>query len=130
MGETTAVSERSRAPQGRFNAEKCVKYLRHIGVEVSEEQKQYWLDAQSVHRFIGSTRKPSRTGKRFGCNRGHHWIATFWHHGDGMRAHNATICECPECGESASAISLQWVRAKDGSFKDYRPHSERWRPTE
>jgi hypothetical protein len=39
---------------GQINAEKCIAYLRGIGVEVDDDTGDSWLDLQGLHRFFRS----------------------------------------------------------------------------
>lgn len=116
-------------PHGTFNVDKCVHYLRHVGVDVSKEQAQQWDDAERVHRYLRSLgRKMLRKGVSMRCHNGHDWSGVKMGRGKGMMAHNAALLKCPECGKEPCVLSTEWIEALDGSVRDFRPKSERWRP--
>lgn len=112
-------------PHGMFNAEKCIRYLRWVGVEVSDEMAQQWLDAQSAHRFLTSMKGAARRGADMWCENGHQ---VYVEHRRGQRTKKFhQTPPCAVCGARFAVWSLRFVEARDGSIRDYRPKDERWK---
>lgn len=55
---------------GMINAEKCVRYLRAIGVEIEDKTADSWLDTQATFRFLKSERAPWRSVQEWSCRCG------------------------------------------------------------
>ncbi len=55
---------------GMLNAEKCVIYLRGIGVDIDDATADSWLDTQGVHRFLRSQKGSWRRGEAWSCGCG------------------------------------------------------------
>lgn len=123
------MSEPSR-PHGIFNVAKCVEYLRFVGVEVSDDTAAEWGRSEHVTRFLASTRRPARSGLDMGCRNGHQWYGETerGRRSKARDAANRKATTCPTCGSAANWLTTRWTEARDGSFKDYRPRSERWKP--
>lgn len=110
----------------RMSVERCVRYLREIGADVSEAQVAQWRDAENVSRFLKSTRHVASSGYEYRCPQGHSWFREV-----ARRARRKTkdaAGTCPECGDMACIVATRFQRLRDGSIRDFRPMSERWRP--
>lgn len=107
---------------GTFNVAKCCRYLRAIGVEISEQQEAEWRDAEKVGRWL---RKVRARGYDITCLKcGESW---YEEHRRGQR-HKKGGRRCPECGGNYLGIGTRFIEYADGRIKDYRDKGERWRP--
>lgn len=115
---------------GTFNVDKCVGYLRSVGVEISDETALSWADSERVTRYLRRLRRRATEGADMWCPKGHAWYGEF---DRGRRcksrdAANDRAATCPTCGVRASVWQLRWSEARDGTFKDYRDRDDRWKP--
>lgn len=110
---------------GVINAEKCIIYLRGIGVEIDDATADQWLDTQGAHRFLKSERAKWREVREHFCRCGA--MRGFSETGRGrMRIkrekgappRKPAICE--ECGSEWAGSSLVFYVRRDGTIKDYR----------
>lgn len=110
-----------------INVANCVEYLRSIGAEVSDTQAQEWEIAERVHRYLRGLRGPVRECWDCWCRNGHTWTVIIDRR---RRRRNDTSWSevCQKCDARVSSMRLRWSEASDGTFRDYRPASERWRP--
>lgn len=108
---------------GIFNVEKCVRYLRSIGVEVTPEMEQGWLDTQKTDRFLRSMKGVAAEGWDWTCKEGH---ITYIEAKRGRRRKGAVDVRC-HCGLPLIGGRVRWVRLRDGTVQDWRPRSDRWR---
>lgn len=108
---------------GMLNAEKCVIYLRGIGVEIDDATADAWLDTQAAHRFFKSERAAWRTVQEWTCRcgamRGH------LEKGRGrMRLKRDSKpkkpARCEACGTSWVCMTLKFYVRRDGTVMDYR----------
>lgn len=114
-----------------INAEKCVKYLRGIGVEIDDATADSWLDTQAVHRFMASEKRSDVSGQLYTCRCGamQGFAETSRRRKRKKKDtedHTPAVCE--ECGTSWMTITLLYTVARDGSMRDYRRKDERWKP--
>ena len=109
---------------GTFNVEKCVRYLRSVGVEISAEMEASWMDAQKADRFLRSMKGVAAEGYVVRCRNGH---THYMERRRGQRRKGDPDAKC-ECGALLVGFSARWVRLRDGTVKDYRHPSERWKP--
>lgn len=118
---------------GIFNAKKCITYLRSIGAEISDELAQSFLDAENVHRFCKSMKRPQREAWLWECRSGHYTLIV---RKRGQRRTKNNLGDtskepkCAECGGALVSGRTWWVETRDGVLKDYRPKDERWRALE
>jgi hypothetical protein len=108
---------------GMINAEKCVIYLRGIGVEIDDTTADSWLDIQGTYRFLRSEKTAWRTVCEWSCRcgamRGHS------ERGRGrMRLKRKDLPKkpsiCESCGTGFIISSTRFSVCRDGSVKDYR----------
>lgn len=104
---------------GTFNAAKCVRYLRSIGVEISEELAAEWGDAERADRAI---RRIVARGVELTCTAGH----TIYVERKG-RSRKGGPKVCPRCGAHWRQTSSRWLERGDGLITDLRHRSERWK---
>ena len=109
---------------GAFNVEKCVAYLRSVGVEISDVQAQEWRDAERTERFCRSMKRTAREGADYWCENGHQ---RYEERRKGQRKRKGEW-RCAECGARFNRYRLRWTESSDGTVKDYRPRDERWKP--
>lgn len=117
---------------GTINAEKCIRYLRGIGVDIDDDTADMWLDAQGVHRFLQSEKRSVVSGQIFSCRCGamQGFAETSRKARRKKTKDGKAPVRCEECGSSWVGIVLAYTIARDGSMRDYRPKSERWKPLE
>lgn len=108
-----------------INVEKCIDYLRGIGVEIDAETEARWNDAQNVHRWLRNEKRSKRSGYDMGCRQGHRWYGEW---SVRSRKQREAAAMCPECGGRWSWQALRWDEARDGTIRDFRPVSDRWLP--
>jgi hypothetical protein len=116
---------------GAINVEKCIAYLRGIGVEVDDPTADGWLDTQSVHRFLRRMKRPALRVERWTCKCGE--MEGFLLAGEKAprprkSAKPQKRAACEECGGVWSHMALWYVVTRDGTEKDYRPELERFSP--
>lgn len=109
---------------GIINAEKCIIYLRGIGVEIDDATADSWLDVQATHRFLKSERATWRRVNLHHCRCGA--MEGFSESGRGrMRLKREKNVKrkrhiCEECGTSFVSSSLVFYVRRDGTVVDYR----------
>ena len=109
-----------------LNVEKCIDYLRSVGVEVSDELAQSWRDTEQVDRLCEHMKKPGQTAYLWQCAKGHLSL-----HVRKRGAHRkGSGDKCAKCGARLVRGRLWWIITVDGTLKDYRPKDERWRQLE
>jgi hypothetical protein len=115
-------------PHGVFNAEKCVRYLRLIGVDIPDNVAEQWLDAQAAHRFSRSMKAKAAEGWDWWCTKGHrNYIES--RRGRIRRDRvSGDRAKCLRCGAPLVGGRARWYRTRDGALLDRRPVAERWRP--
>jgi hypothetical protein len=108
---------------GMLNAEKCVIYLRGIGVEIDDTTADSWLSTQGAYRFLKSERAAWRKVHEWSCQCGA--MRGFAESGRGRmrlpkedRPKKRQVCE--SCGTGFVCMSLVFYVRRDGSVKDYR----------
>lgn len=113
-----------RKPHGAFNAEKCIQYLRWVGVEIDDKTAAGWIDAQSAHRFLASMKGCQRRGADIWCKNGHQvYVETR----RGQRKPTREAKPCDVCGAPFTHWAIRFTEARDGSIRDYRPKEDRWK---
>lgn len=111
---------------GLFNATKCAKYLRGIGVEITDEQAASWIDCEKADRFLRKMKRTARQGWDWWCNNGHHW---FCETRRGQRAKRKSQADCcPTCGGYWAHGGRRFDVTIDGAVRDYRASADRWKP--
>lgn len=125
-GATIKANDSSYA--GIINAEKCISYLRGIGVECDDVTADGWLDTQAVHRFLRRMKRPALRIERWTCKCGE--MEGFWCRGEkAPRRRKAKKSRkpdrCESCEGGWSRMQLWYVVTRDGTEKDYRPDVER-----
>lgn len=119
---------------GNLNAEKCIAYLRGIGVEIDDATAESWLDAQGVFRFLKSEETPWRTGWLHSCScgemhgfsekgRGSKW-ARWWK----KRKKRGKAAKCESCGTGFCGQSRLYDVLRGGGYRDFRKQDDRWQP--
>ncbi len=116
---------------GMMNAEKCVRYLRGIGVEIDDATADSWLDAQGVYRFLRSEKASWRRGEAWSCRCGE--MEGFREVGRGAMKPAKDEVEpkpvaprrCESCKTGFVSMSTLFVVARDGSVSDYRSAANR-----
>ena len=111
---------------GMLNAEKCVIYLRGVGVEIDDATADAWLDTQAAHRFFQSERKPWRRVEEWSCRCGE--MRGLAERGPGrMRMSKAHVAElrrekarCDSCGTGWCSMHMVFYVRRDGTVQDYR----------
>lgn len=109
---------------GMLNAEKCVKYLRGIGVEIDDKTADSWLDVQATYRFLKSERSAWRRVQHWSCRCGA--MEGFAESGRGrMRLkRDKTVprkrAVCESCGTGWAHMTLVFYVRRDGTVQDYR----------
>lgn len=114
-------------PHGVFNAEKCIRYLRWIGVEIDDKTAAEWLDMQKLHRFLASMKRTAAQGWDWWCDNGHQIYVE--HRRGQRRASRFRSWErrCEVCGAEFRSGKARWYELRDGSIRDLRPKDERWK---
>lgn len=112
-------------PMGMFNMKKCVQYLRHVGVEVSDQMASDWDLAERAHRFASLMKRTKRSGHEVYCADGH---MGYVESRRGQKRKGKAPWKCPECGKPASSQHLRFRELMDGAVLDYRDVEERWKP--
>ena len=121
---------------GVINAEKCIKYLRGIGVELDDATGDSWLDAQAVHRFLRRMKRPVLTFRRHFCRCGEMEglsvvgeKARRWVKRRQLEARDEPPAKCESCGTGFCGWCRWYEIARDGTERDYRePAVERTVP--
>lgn len=108
-----------------INVEKCVQFLRSVGVEVSPEQERAWMEAQKRHRSMEQTRRTKRRASLYECSNGHHVVRV---RNRGQRRNSPHGAFCQICGGNWRSMLLLWTEANDGTITDYRLGDERGEP--
>lgn len=109
---------------GTINAEKCVIYLRGIGVEIDDATADSWLDIQATHRFLRSEKTVWRQIDVWHCRCGA--MEGFSESGRGRmrlkrdKTEQRKPAKCEECGGGFTTRSTVVSIARDGTVKDYR----------
>lgn len=113
---------------GTINAEKCIVYLRGIGVEIEDATADSWLDIQATHRFLKSEKTTWRRVEywtcRCGAMQGYADVGRGrWRDPDKSeekRDRNRKPSLCETCGTGFCCMSLQFSVDRDGTVRDYR----------
>lgn len=109
---------------GIMNAEKCIAYLRGIGVEIDDTTADSWLDTQATHRFLKSERTIWRRCELWTCRCGA--MQGFRETGRGRKRHKREKgaarkpARCEECGTGFCRSQLLFSVRRDGTVQDYR----------
>lgn len=115
---------------GIINAEKCIAYLRMIGVELDDATADGWLDSQAVHRFLKRMKGRALTVERWTCACGE--MEGFSLHGEKAPRRKPKTRQkpntCEECGGRFTHSQTWYSVARDGTEKDHRPEMERFSP--
>lgn len=110
---------------GMLNAEKCIIYLRGIGVEIDDSTADTWLDIQGTYRFLRSERTWWRRVDVWSCRCGE--MQGYTDRGRGRKRskrekdpapRKPAICE--SCGTGFGAMSLVFAVRRDGTVEDHR----------
>lgn len=116
-----------------INAEKCIAYLRKIGVEVDDKMGDGWLDTERVDRFLKRMKSPSLIVERWTCKCGE--MEGFRLRGSKAPRPKPSVNEnprkpatCEECGSRFCVMHTWYKVARDGTETDYRPEMERFSP--
>lgn len=118
---------------GMLNAEKCVVYLRGIGVDVDDATAESWLDTQAVHRLLRSQKASWRRVERWFCRCGE--MSGYCETGRGRHKDQRDFEKeskakakkkerkpqrCESCGSGFVCMTLVFDVARDGSVRDRR----------
>ena len=109
---------------GMLNAEKCIKYLRGIGVEIDDATADSWLDIQGMHRFLKSEKAVWRQVTEWRCRCGA--MRGFSEEGRGRKRlpraseRPAKPARCEDCQTGFITGSLKFYVCRDGTVQDYR----------
>lgn len=109
------------AQYNRINAEKCIKYLRGIGVEVDDAAADSWMDTQAAHRFLASEKNSAVTVGQWECHEcggDQYYVAEK----RGAKGHRLISAACSQCGSKFWHYRLLMVELRDGTLKDYREY--------
>jgi hypothetical protein len=118
----------ARQYAGIINAEKCIIYLRGVGVEIDDATAESWLDIQATHRFLRSEKATWRRVNLCTCRCGA--MQGFSESGRGrMRIKREKgvprkVHRCEECSTSWVSFSLVFYVLRDGTVVDYRSGAE------
>lgn len=94
---------------GIFNARKCARYLRSIGVELLPTEVTRWLTQEALSR---KERRRVCRREAYECGQCHaRWESEFK-----RRPKN---CCCPHCGAAATQMWLLWVETGDGERRTH-----------
>lgn len=128
--KASAIKPNPGQRRGMLNAEKCVAYLRGIGVEVDDATADGWLDAQAAYRFLKSERRVVRRVQAWFCSCGAMEGFTDtgpgrWRERDKQKrkedeVEEQTIHICDKCQTGFCNSSLLFTVARDGTVIDYR----------
>lgn len=115
---------------GGINAEKCIAYLRGIGVEIDDQTADSWLDVQGTHRFLQSEKRPQITIQRHTCGCGIMEGFSLKRRGQRTkrRRDGQEPPRCEECGTGFIVSILWYIVNRDGSIEDWRPAGDRFAP--
>jgi hypothetical protein len=111
---------------GIFNVAKCITYLRSIGVEIDDATAASWGDSEKSHRFLSSMKRTAAEGWDWWC-KNHHLNYREWRIGK-RRTRRDRSDVCSVCQSPLVVGQVRWRETRDGTFKDYRPEAERWKP--
>jgi len=101
---------------GVFNAQKCAKYLRSIGVELLPSEVRRWRDQELVHR---GNRRRVRRCEAFECGSCRaRWEVT-------ARRKNKKP-RCPHCGGAPTQMWLLWMEFGSGERREYQADAAGW----
>lgn len=138
MTQRSAVRGKDIRPDGLpysngiLNAEKCIAYLRGIGVEIDDATADAWLDMQGVARFLKSEKETKCEGQlwhcRCGAMEGTSEVQFPMRRRKRRSGAPQEMPRCEKCGTSWAMMRLVYVVNRDGSTRDYRPMDERWKP--
>lgn len=109
---------------GMLNAEKCIIYLRGIGVEVDDATAAAWLDTQGAYRFLRSEKTLWRRVEGWHCQCGE--MEGFAERGPGrqrLKRDKESLRsppKCEACGSGFVSMSLIFSVRRDGTVVDYR----------
>jgi hypothetical protein len=119
-----------------INAEKCVRYLRGIGVEIDDATAESWLDTQAVHRMLAKMARENTIVNKWMCKCGEMEGFTMTVKGRTLRPKKRKNSEstgpsvCESCHTSWVCMVRVFSVRNDGLYEDYRAASERWQPIE
>jgi hypothetical protein len=117
----------------RINAEKCIAYLRGIGVQISDDTADEWLDTQGVHRLLSTMRRSNLSFYEMSCRCGALRYEFVRERGKKVKTRTVTkdddsaFCKACETFVGALTVLLYVVRV-DGSELDYRSGVNRIAP--
>jgi hypothetical protein len=109
---------------GIINAEKCITYLRGIGVEIDDSTADSWLDVQGTHRFLRSEKASWRRVELWYCSCGA--MEGYGESGRGrmrVKREKGEVrkpARCESCGTGWRSMSTVFVVLRDGTVRDYR----------
>ena len=108
-----------------INAEKCIAYLRGIGVDVPDEMADSWLDTQGVHRFLKSEEASKYLFYEMQCRCGE--LTGLSVVKSGRKAKTRTVTQddkeyfCDECQSYINSTQiLVYEVNRNGSTRDWR----------
>jgi len=117
---------------GAINVEKCIAYLRGVGVEIDDRTGDSWLDAQAAHRLIG------RIERKFtkvvadvvcvSCCACGDEIGNFTRRASARSTDARVHYTCGECGSRALSFRLVAQVRADQTIKDFRDRADQWVP--
>lgn len=118
---------------GTINVEKCIKYLRGIGVDVDDATGDSWLTTQSVHRFLRRMKGPVLVFWVHHCSCGEMEgisvdgeKARRWRNKRQREAGEESPTRCENCGTGLGAsMSRMYEVARDGTERDFRSPEDR-----
>ena len=114
---------------GTINAEKCIIYLRGIGVEIDDSMADSWLDIQGTHRFLKSEKAVWRSVWVWRCRCG--GMTGHQEKGRGRMRRKREKSEqrpapiCEECGTGFVGAWRVFDVLRDGTVRDYRDGVDR-----
>lgn len=109
---------------GTINAEKCIIYLRGIGVDIDDTTADAWLDTQATHRFLKSERSIWRRCYVWNCRCGE--MEGFSESGRGRhrlkhdKKEPRIPAKCESCGTGFVSSWLVFAVRRDGTVLDRR----------
>lgn len=114
----------------RINAEKCIAYLRGIGIDISDEDADAWLDTQAVHRLLNGMKRARYQFRWTSCKCG--CLGYFYVVERGKRVKTRRVTKdddsafCAVCKRFANVSDrLMYIVCVDGTERDYRDGPDR-----
>lgn len=114
---------------GTINAEKCVIYLRGIGVEIDDAMADSWLDIQGTHRFLRSEKTSWRSVWEYRCRCGN--MTGHLEKGRGRmrlkrdKGDKRPPAICENCSTGFIGAWRVFEVLRDGTVRDYRDGVDR-----